>query len=214
MNENTKDLIEQSLEIEDDFSSSSHIINSIASEITPEQNKYEIPSRYNKNRLVLLLVNTNKYFVYWEVDDETLRANNIDLKKEKLYFKVFDTNNKLLASFDSSFALGEHFIYKHFENIDIFIKLYFQKDEDEKEILVSNTIHTFSNEIKIPDEDSEVWIKKTKGWTEIIRSSMQHFTLGMSSDKYIEEIEQLKQYNEFEKENLSSFNIHKGKEND
>jgi hypothetical protein len=57
-------------------------------------------------------------------------------------------------------------------------------------------------------------MKKTKGWTEIIRSSMQHFTLGMSSSKYIEEIEKLKSYEEFEKDNLSSYSIHKGIKND
>jgi len=214
MNKNAKELIHESLEIEDDFSSSSHIINSIASEITPEQNKYEIPSRYNKNRLVILMVNTNRYFVYWELDDSTILSNNIDLNKEKLYFKIFDTNNNLLTSFESMFALGEYNINEKFEDLDIFVKLYSMKDGELKELLCSNTIHTFSTQIKIPDEKDEVWLKKTKGWTEIIRSSMQHFTLGMSSSKYIEEIEKLRSYEEFEKDSMSSHTIHQGNKND
>ncbi|XPV68364.1 MAG: DUF4912 domain-containing protein [Halarcobacter sp.] len=214
MNENAKKLINESLEIEDDFSSSSHIINSIASDIIPMQNSYDIPVRYNKNRLVILLVNTTSYYIYWEVDDNTIEVNNIDLNKDKLYFKLYDINGELLNTFESSFALGEHFIKEQFEDLDIYVKLYILKDDKLVELLTSNTIHTFSTTIKIPDEEDEIWIKRTKGWTEIIRSSMQHFTLGMSSAKYVEEIEQLREFDGYDKQNQSSYNLHKGNEND
>lgn len=214
MNENAKKLINESLEIEDDFSSSSHIINSIASEIIPMQNSYDIPVRYNKNRLVILLVNTTSYYIYWEVDDNTIEGNNIDLNKDKLYFRLYDINGELLNTFESSFALGEYFIKEQFEDLDIYVKLYILKDDKLVELLTSNTIHTFSTTIKIPDEEDEIWIKRTKGWTEIIRSSMQHFTLGMSSAKYVEEIEQLREFDGYDKQNQSSYNLHKGKEND
>ena len=71
---------------------------------------------YNKDTLRVLLVNTKKYYVYWELSDETLEKQGLDLNKDKLYFKVNDKQGNELFEFDSSFALGEYFIKLQFEN--------------------------------------------------------------------------------------------------
>ena len=65
MNPNTNELVKSSMEIENDFSSASHVIDTLVSEGEPPATIYNIPDRYNKDTLRVLLVNTKKYYVYW-----------------------------------------------------------------------------------------------------------------------------------------------------
>ena len=206
--EKSKELINKSLQHEDSFSSTSHAIDVLAKEIKePPQKIYEIPSSYDKDRIKIMMVNPSKYYVYWEVSNETLNRYNIDLNKEKLYFKIFDNSENLLFEFDSSFALSDYYVKKEFENMDIKVRLEIEKEGSFVPILSSNEIHTFSTKINLPDVNSEVWIKRSKGWTEVIKDTVHHFTLGMSSSKYVEEIERLKEFEQSEAFNESSSSL-------
>lgn len=160
MNPKADDLVKESMKLEDDFSSSSHVIDTLVEEGEPVVQEYEIPDRYNKDTLRILMVNTQKYFVYWEVSDETLAKNNIDLGKDKLYFKVYDSNNQELYSFESSFALGKYYVKRPFENMNVYVKVGLTKEDDFVELITSNTIHTFSSQINLPSSEDEVWIRK------------------------------------------------------
>lgn len=213
MSSKTQDLVNESIEVQNDFSSSSHVIDTLAQEVNERKKEFEIPSKYDKDYLRIVLVNTSKFYIYWEVSEHTLQKYNINLHKSKLAFKVLNGNNQLY-SFESNFALGEYFLKQKIEDLDIKVKMGFFRGSDFIELLSSNTIHTFNTKIKLPDKHEEVWIKKSKGFTEIIRSTMTHFTLGMSSSKYMEEIKKLKEFEEFEKQKNSSFSLHKGNKND
>ena len=147
MDSNAKELIKSSLQEEHSFSSSSHVIETLVSEGEPLVAEYEIPSRYNKDTLRMLFVNTEKYFVYWEVSDKTLEEKGLDLNKDKLYFKVYDSSNNQLYSFDSSLALGDYYIKRKFENMDIFVELGFSENDKFIPLQKSNKIHTFSSPI-------------------------------------------------------------------
>ncbi len=209
MNPKADDLVKESMKLEDDFSSSSHVIDTLVEEGEPVVQEYEIPDRYNKDTLRILMVNTQKYFVYWEVSDETLAKNNIDLGKDKLYFKVYDSNNQELYSFESSFALGKYYVKRLFENMNVYVKVGLTKEDDFVELITSNTIHTFSSQINLPSSEDEVWIRKKMGWTEVIRSTIEHSHEGVSSAKYVEEMEKVRHFIDEieEKQNFSSSSI-------
>jgi hypothetical protein len=209
MNPKADDLVKESMKLENDFSSSSHVIDTLVKEGEPVVQEYKIPDRYNKDTLRILMVNTEKYFVYWEVSDETLAKNNIDLGKDKLYFKVFNTDNQELYSFESSFALGKYYVKRPFENMNVYVKVGLTKEDDFIELITSNTVHTFSSQVNLPSSEDEVWIRKKMGWTEVIRSTIEHSQQGVSSAKYIEEMEKIKHFIEEveEKQKFSSSSV-------
>lgn len=209
MNPKADDLVKESMKLENDFSSSSHVIDTLVKEGEPVVQEYKIPDRYNKDTLRILMVNTEKYFVYWEVSDQTLAKNNIDLGKDKLYFKVFNTDNQELYSFESSFALGKYYVKRPFENMNVYVKVGLTKEDDFIELITSNTVHTFSSQVNLPSSEDEVWIRKKMGWTEVIRSTIEHSEQGVSSAKYIEEMEKIRHFIEEveEKQKFSSSSV-------
>ena len=214
MNTNANELVKESLSIENDFSSTSHVLDTLVTEKEPPASIYTIPDRYNKDTLRVLLVNTKKYYVYWEVSDETLEKKALDLNRDALHFKVYESNGTELFEFKSSFALGEYFVNLEFENIDIYVKAGVFEDEEFVEILDSNTVRTFSSKINLPDENDEVWVKKRFGWTEVLRSTMQNVTFGTSSAQYVEELKRLKHFTEVEEERFGSSSLCQGIKND
>lgn len=213
MSSKTQDLLNKSITVGDDFFSSSHIIDTLVQEVEEPALKFTIPSRYNKDYLRIVLVNTSKFYIYWELSDSTLSKYALDLAKDKLYFKILNEENELY-SFNSSFALGEYFLKEKIEDLDIQVKIGVYKNSNFIEILSSNVIHTFNTKINFPTKDSEVWINKTNKFTEIIRSTMTHFESGVSSTTYIKELERLKEFEQYEKKSLSSSSILKEIKND
>ncbi len=208
------DLVKESLSVENDFSSSSHVLDTLVSEGEPAVQEYEIPTSYNKDTLRLLMVNTEKYFVYWEVSEETIKNNSIDVNKEKFSFIVVDNSGNELYSFESSFALGDYYIKSKFENMDISVKAGVIKDGKFVELMNSNVVHTFSSEVNYPSEEDEVWIRKRMGWTEVVRTTIEHANDGVSSAKYVEELERIKhiieedeEQNKFSSSSMSSTSV-------
>lgn len=192
MKSKADDLVKESLSLENDFSSSSHVLDTLVSEGEPAVQEYEIPTSYNKDTLRLLMVNTEKYFVYWEISDETIEKNGINLGSEKFTFKVNDISGNELFSFQSSFSLGDYYIKSKFENMDICVKAGILKDGKFIELISSNVVHTFSSEVNYPSSEDEVWIRKRMGWTEVVRTTIEHASNGISSAKYVEELEKIK----------------------
>ena len=158
------------------------------------------------------MVNTEKYFVYWEVSDKTLDNEKINLDNEKLYFKIDDINGNELYSFDSSFALGDYYINSKFGDMDILVRVGVMENGSFKELFSSNVIHTFSSKINFPSqEEYEALLSKGYSWSEIIRTTVEHFDSVGSSSKYVEELERLKTFiEENEKEKVSSSTNLKG----
>lgn len=209
MNPNTSELVKNSMELENDFSSSSHAIDTLVSEAEPPASIYTIPDRYNKDTLRVLLVNTKKYYVYWEISDKTLEENNLDLSKEQLYFKVSDKEGNELFEFSSSFALGEYFVKLQFENMKIDVKVGRKVENNFKEIFNSNVVHTFSSQINLPTEEDKLWAKRNLSWTELVYSTVKETSLGTSSAEQVKELERLRHFSLMDEEKLSSSSLHK-----
>lgn len=187
---------------EDSFSSSVHGSNTITYDNNVNiMDMYQIPDRYYKDRVTLMGVNTDTYYIYWELTPDLISSIH-DQRDEFFTYRILNDRNELLDEFHSDAQVGENYLNQNYENMNIHVQLgYFNTLHDFKTLLVSNTLHTFSSTLKFPKEDGLVWIKRERGWTEVIRSTLTHITLGVSSAQYVEEIERLK---EFSKESISS----------
>lgn len=101
-----------------------------------------IAQRYNKDKLVLLPINPNSSFVYWEITDKTLEKFGIDPKNIQLFFKLFDAANHEIVEFSSSFAIGNYYINHKSGHKSLYVKLFLNVEGELEYILSSNIIGT------------------------------------------------------------------------
>lgn len=197
-------LVVESLKDENSFSSNTHGIDTVSKDVNTDGLKdYPIPSRYNKTKLVLLPVNKTRYYFYWEFAEDFIHEQKIDLND--VSFHIIDEKHKLIENIKCQNNYGQYFFeLKHpCKNIQIVAR--YKHGIQLKRLLESNIVKIFNTEIKLSDED--VYINIKKGFTEVIRASMQHFTLGMSSKNYVDEIERLKEFNKISQEHFSSYSL-------
>lgn len=207
-------ILNKSLEVENDFSSTSHAISTIVYENSEHVNEeFIIPSRYYRNTLTLLMINTKEHYVYWELTQDTLNSYDLDLRTQTLYFKVEDMHSKLLFEFESPFDLGEYFFTLNFEDQDICVKMGFMKNNQFVEIMQSNIVHTFSSTIKLPDVSNEQWLEKHKDYVKIIQTTLENIVFNESSLSYMKQLERLHYLNNAIEKRTSSTSL-LGKYND
>ncbi len=197
-------LVVESLQNQNNFSSSTHSIDIISSQngITTAK-EYFIPQRYYKEQLVLLPVNSKKFYIYWEFVDNTLEKFGLNSYSEIL-FKIIDRENHTLKEINCLGDIGEYFVNELDYTSKIKVIAGYLKAEAFIEIMSSNEIGNFNTQINYKDEDRLVYLKKERGFTEIIRSSLQHFTLNMNSASYVQEIERLNEFSKLSQNTLSS----------
>ncbi len=192
MDVSTHEIATKSLEVENDFSSASHALSTMVYETTQEATEtYTIPTRYYKDTVTLLAANTNTYYVYWEIIEATLQSYNLDLYKQKLCFRVENTQGQSLVEFESPFDLGEYFFTINAEDMDICVKMGLIRDNQFVEIMHSNVLHTFSSTIKLPDFSNEVWLEKNPSYMKIIQSHLEEINNVESSTSNIKQFERL-----------------------
>jgi hypothetical protein len=194
-------LIQTSLEEESGFSSNSHGIDTITKDINTDIIKdYPIPQRYNKLQLVLLPVNKDKYYFYWDFPEHFLHENIVNI--EDVSFHLVDENHDLIEDINCNYEYGEYF-YRLDKDVK-FIKVIavYKHGIQFRNLIESNMVKVFNSEIKYGTKD--IWIEKRGGFTEVIRASMNHFTLGMSSKSYMEEIKRLEEYSRSSTQGFSS----------
>jgi hypothetical protein len=207
-------ILNKSLEVENDFSSSSHAVSTLVYETSENVNEeFIIPSRYYRNTLTLLTINTKEYYVYWEFTQDTLDSYDLDLKTQTLYFKVEDMLSNVLFEFESPFDLGEYFLTLNCEDQDICVKVGFMKNNQFVEMMKSNIVHTFSSTIKLPDLLNEQWLEKHKDYVKIIQTTLENVVFSESSLSYMKQLERLHYLNNAIEKRTSSTSL-LGKHND
>jgi hypothetical protein len=207
-------ILNKSLEVENDFSSSSHAVSTLVYETSENVNEeFIIPSRYYRNTLTLLTINTKEYYVYWEFTQDTLDSYDLDLKTQTLYFKVEDMLSNVLFEFESPFDLGEYFLTLNCEDQDICVKVGFMKNNQFVEMMKSNIVHTFSSTIKLPDLLNEQWLEKHKDYIKIIQTTLENVVFSESSLSYMKQLERLHYLNNAIEKRTSSTSL-LGKHND
>lgn len=197
MDEKQKNLIQESSK-EDSFSSHIHTIE-LNKEIIVQED-FEIPLKYNKNRLVLLPVNTTKYYFYWEFTSEFFNYNN--KKLDSIVLRVMNEDLNEVLSFETSEELGEYFFTKNINDKNIFVEVGFYLEKEFIALLTTKTIKPFSKNITYTTLENEVWMEKQKGFSEIIKSSLDPNIIGLSSSEYAKEVRRIE---EFIKTNIDSY---------
>lgn len=112
-----------------------------------------IAQRYNKEKLVLLPINPNSSFVYWEITDKTLERFGIDPKNAELSFKLFDATNREIGEFSSSFTIGNYYINHESDHKSLYVKLFLNIGGELEYILKSNIIGAQQNTPKSMRDD-------------------------------------------------------------
>jgi hypothetical protein len=181
--------------IRDNSSSTSHL-DSIGVEAVGANylSQYDIPERYNINTLVLLPINPNTHFMYWEIcrdyiDEKCgseydgfvvkLFEKRGEHFSEGLSFKVYDEN-------------GRYYINKHIPKSEVYAVLgIIDKDGKFIELLNSNIIKTPSDSTNIGDE---VWMDKDSEWSELIKASLTPDNDPMNSAEFIKEFETIRKH--------------------
>lgn len=154
---------------------------------------YEIPSSYQENRLQTMAVDPYKIFCYWEVSQTDSQIDDFD----DIFLALCDKNGEL-KKIEISQNIGSHYFEGVFDGYEVFSQIYKNKDGKKNILLSSNKVKVPKNYVSLelsqkePNED--VWMKKEEGWTEIIRSSLTHFSFAKSSKSIVEELEFLKKW--------------------
>jgi hypothetical protein len=199
-------LLIDSLE-ENNFSSSTHAIEEISLNSAPlVQQKYSIPNRYYKDQLVLLPINSKKFYIYWEITNTLLEQFHLE-NVTQIQFKIIDSQSHTIKTIDCVGEVGEYFVNDLQYTSKIRVIAGYYKDGHFIEIFQSNQIGAFNTQINYKNADALVYLQKEKGFTEIIRSSLEHFTEGLSSASYIKEIERLQEVTKLSKDSLSSYTL-------
>ena len=176
-----KELIKSSL-VEDNFSSNMHGISAVKVDI-PEDD-FVIPQRYFVDRVTLLPVNLNKYFIYWEITKEL--KQKYKLIDDKFVFKIYDSSGNFLTQFEGEGEVGDYYLYRSFEEPNLKIVMGFEKEQKFIKLIESNYLCSFSDKISFATEQESIWMTKERGWRELIKSSIDG-DFGYSSDKFLEE---------------------------
>ncbi|MFA7501266.1 MAG: DUF4912 domain-containing protein, partial [Sulfurimonas sp.] len=113
-----------------------------------KEDSKELPKRYNKDKLVLLLINPNSSFIYWEITDKTVEKLGINPKNVELSFKLFDENHLEIVEFSSPFTIGDYYINHTNTHKAIYVKLFLKVGEKLEYILSSNLIGALDKTLK------------------------------------------------------------------
>lgn len=205
MSGTTNTLTQKSLESQGNFSSSTHILDSLNYENSKKgYGNFQIDDRYYQNCIRILPVNVSKYYIYWELNED---------KTSEFLFNIY-ANNTLVHKFNSKDSLGEFYLNESYDDSDLFVTVGYVKNDKYIETLQSNTIHTFNTTIKYPKIDDQVWLSKSEKLSKLIYRSVENSSLNFSSEKLADEMKWIEYLSQKQITQLSSSNLQKKVEND
>jgi len=143
-------------------------------------NVYEVPHSYNTDKIVIMPVNTDTSFIYWELTDRLLNSKLRELNVDSanlsanlsagLIIKIFETGqdcNKEIYSFKTKEKIGKRYIKCHISFKPLAASAGILKGGEFVVLLKSKTISSPSFEDT--ETEGEIWMKKTKGMHKIIK---------------------------------------------
>jgi len=136
--------------------------------------KFEIPKRYFIDRVIILPIDLNTYFIYWEITKKL--KDKMGVVDDKFIFKIYDNNNTLLTQFIATGEVGDYYLQNSFENFNLKIIMGVQsKSKNHKKfmkLIESKPIIPFMDKISLADKKSGIWLSKKLNSHKLIKSSI------------------------------------------
>lgn len=189
MNENDRRTLSQESLKEEVFSSNIHNVELLSDEVhgMPTGHEYEIPHRYFMDMLVLMPVNLDTVFLYWEVTPALLDGYHIDL--DRLRTKVYrfaENREEEMNEFQVCTELGKYYLHFKAAMRQVQARMGFYNEKGEFVVILHSNVFVMPND-HIEFSDDEVWMSIDKSTREIIRASLQKESGSFSSRGLFEE---------------------------
>ena len=143
----------------------------------------EFPYLYHIDKIVIMPVNTDTSFIYWELTDRLLNSTfqELSVNFANLIIKIFEAEQgrrKEIYSFKVKEKIGKHYLKYHTPCKPLVAGAGIVKKGNFIELLKSKTISTPS--FKNTGTEDEIWMKKIKGMFEISRPQKGGITHGIT----------------------------------
>jgi hypothetical protein len=188
------------------LSDETHVIELLASVASKYSilDAYEIPHAYNIDKIVIMPVNDETSFIYWELTDRLLKSKlqELNVGSANLVIKIFEIEQncrKEIYSFKIKERIGKHYIKCHTSFKPLVADAGILKEGKFIELLKSKTISKPSFETQ--ETEDEIWMEKTKDIYRFIKLPGSKITNIITH--HSKESELLKHYRELTK-------LHKG----
>ena len=145
----------------------------IAAEVSNQSSEpHTIPCGYNIETIVMMPVNTDRSFIYWEITAELLEnyLNEINSGNATLIVKIFHAERtKEVYSFDVSDKVGKQYIVHPASFKPLIAEIGILEGDKFTGLLKSDPLMTPSPVTKTADE--EIWMKRVDNTYEIVKFS-------------------------------------------
>ena len=123
--------------------------------------KEDIPSAYNMDTIVIMPVNVEKNFLYWEVTGKLLNGKGMGKGPLKLMIKVYETDtDKEIYSFEVNERVGKHYMSCTVPVTSVFAEIGTVKGKKFTGLIKSNPVSLTT--VSARSADHEVWMRRVK----------------------------------------------------
>lgn len=201
-----KDFIASTLNQNDSFSSHTHLLEKNTPLHTKQE--YQIPQSYGVDRVCLMSVNVTTVHAYWEVTQDLLARHGLN-KAQTLHLLLKNEQNQSVASYETTDLIAKHYFNVPAKKQNLYLDMGVYDKGKFLSLMRSNKVTTFNAQIIYPSQSELKWLSKKGGLKQVLYATMMHFSLGMSSKHYKDEIAFLEKFSNLDIHNGSSSNMQK-----
>lgn len=140
--------------------------------------QYSIPKDYNIDNVVLMPVDPNKHFVYWEISEETKEKLFQTYRPHSFALKLFEDGNETIF-IHIDLNMHNYYIHKHAPFKRLYVVFGIVTDSGFIPLKKSNEIVAPSDEVSGLSEG--LWLKKIEDWKKLMSLSYKKENIHYSS---------------------------------
>ncbi len=132
--------------------------------------RQDLPSAYNMDTIVIMPVNVEKNFIYWEVTGKLLKEQGAGRGPVKLMVKIYETDtDKEVYSFTVNEKVGKHYMHSPVPVTSLFAEIGTVRGKTFTSLMKSNPVSLTA--VSARTADHEVWIRRIKDSAEAFHVS-------------------------------------------